>query len=76
MKEKINCLLTPSLQVLFYSNVYNNCSKLRPPTVIHAWQRPWSDWRTISKMPDISRTRAAATDIRATRSSTESTGFS
>ncbi|GFW47914.1 hypothetical protein TNCV_2401011 [Trichonephila clavipes] len=36
-------------------NVYNYCSKLRPPGAIHARQRRWSDWRTRSKMPGISR---------------------
>ncbi|GFX21459.1 hypothetical protein TNCV_1398731 [Trichonephila clavipes] len=44
--------------------VYNNCLKLRSLTAI---QRRWSSWRTPFKMSGISRTRAAASDIRATR---------
>ena len=49
------------------SNVYNNCSKLCPPVAIHVWQRRWSDCCTHSKMPSISRTRAADSDTRVTR---------
>lgn len=44
-------------------------------TVIHAWQRRSSDWRTLPTMIGISRIPEAATNIRARRSSAELTGI-
>lgn len=34
-------------------NIYNSCSKLRLPKVIHSWQRKWSYWRSLPKMTGI-----------------------
>lgn len=55
--------------VIEKSNDYNKFSKLRQPTVMHAWQRGWSNWRTDAKTTVISGTLTTATDMRATRSS-------
>lgn len=55
--------------------LHNNCSmysNVSPPTSTQSWQQPASDWRTLSKMPDVSRTVAAESESREIKSLSES----
>ena len=55
---------------------YKRSSKLLPEVVRQAWQRRCIEFLTFWKIPGMSRTIPAATDIRAMRSSTEVTSVS
>lgn len=54
--------------VIYKSYDYNNCLKFHQPTVIHTTNRGWRGWRIDSKVPGVSRTPEAASDLRVSRS--------
>jgi len=59
---------------VYFVPISRRCSNVRPPTSINSRQRRSGDWRVCSKMSGCCLMVAAASTIRAIRSSSESTG--